>query len=275
MVLLTMTRAMVAAVKRCHDVAPGELEKLQLGSEPSLAVPEVGNPISHGQLIDISKLLKARNKLQEDEVEDQDMPYRLNDLLRGSKIHIPPPAPKPAQSSEYKALMARLRAEEEARAYERMLNPPPAPESFTQRFPASPHAHLFNTPSDIAKQEADEVTYADVNRQVALIINVLVSIIACSVAIWIAARHWSTPQRLGLSMTGSGIVAMAEVAIYVGYLGRVKESKQLEKAKVEVQEVVESWVIEADSTKDTRLPRLISEKDANVDSVKFRKGKHR
>lgn len=201
MVLLTMTPAVVAAVKRCQEVAEEELEQLQLGSEPSLATPEVGNPISHGQLIDISKLLKARNKLQEDEAEDQKTSYRLNDLLRGSKIHVPPPTPKPGQSSEYKALMARLRAEEEARAYERMLNPPRAPETFTQRFPASPHAHIFSTPSDIAKQEEDEVTYADVNRQVALIINVLLSIIACSVAIWIAARHWTTPQRLGLSMS--------------------------------------------------------------------------
>jgi outer membrane protein assembly factor BamD (BamD/ComL family) len=39
--------------------------------------------------------------------------------------------------------MARLRREEEARAYEKMINPQPAAESFAQRFPTSPHAKLF------------------------------------------------------------------------------------------------------------------------------------
>lgn len=127
--------------------------------------------------------------------------------------------------------MTRLRAEAEHRAYDLMLNPP-APTSL----PAT---------SYIAPQDLDDldVTYADVNRQLALILNVLVSIIACSVAIWIAARHWSVPQRLGLSMLGSATVAFAEVAIYFGYIRRVRDAKALEKKRVEEKEVVETWVI--------------------------------
>ena len=133
--------------------------------------------------------------------------------------------------------MARLREEEEAREYERMMNPLPPKETFSQRFP---NAHLF---PNVAIPEEDEVTYADINRQMALIINVLVSIIACSVAIWMAASHWSTPTRLGLSMGGSGVVGVAEVVVYAGYIRRVKEAKEREKNKVEIKEIVETWVI--------------------------------
>ena len=91
--------------------------------------------------------------------------------------------------------------------------------------------------------EDEEMTYADVNRQVALIINVLVSIVACGVALWMAARHWSVPSRLGLSMGGGGLVGVAEVAIYAGYLRRLTEAKQKEKKKTEKKEVFETWVI--------------------------------
>ena len=140
-----------------------------------------------------------------------------------------------------------------------MVNPPPPTETFNQRFPyAGPS---FGPTADT---EVDEVTYADVNRQMALIINVLVSIIACSVAIWIAARRWDVPQRLGLSMSGSGLVAAAEVAIYMGYIRRIKEAKGKEVKMVERKEIVETWVLDG-----------VSGKDEGGEGIRFRKGKHR
>jgi hypothetical protein len=139
--------------------------------------------------------------------------------------------------------MARLRQEEEGRAYERMINPPLKLESFSQQFPNVPHAKLF--PSDPqADAEEDEITYADINRQVALIINIAISIVACAVAFWMAARHWSTPRRLGLSMGGSTMIGVAEIVVYAGYLRRVKEAKAKDKKKVEVKEIMNTWVIE-------------------------------
>lgn len=164
--------------------------------------------------------------------------------------------------------MQRLRHEDEQRQYERMLNPQPQQETFGQRFPNT--ASGFNPATSIGQvsgaKEIDEVTYADVNRQMALIINVLVSIIACSVAIWIAARRWTVPQRLGLSMSGSGLVAIAEVAIYMGYIRRIKESKDKEKKVVETKEIVESWVLDG-TTGDKKIE--------GSDGVRYRKGKHR
>ena len=138
--------------------------------------------------------------------------------------------------------MARLRREEEARAYERMTSPQSSVESFAQRFPKSPYADLFPAATQ-AINDDDEITYADINRQLALILNILISIVACSVAIWVAASHWSTPKRLGLSMSGSGIVAVAEVVVYAGYLRRIKEAKEKGKKEVETKEIIKSWVI--------------------------------
>jgi hypothetical protein len=137
--------------------------------------------------------------------------------------------------------MARLRKEEEARSYERMLHPPS--ESFNLRFPTASQGHLF-PPTQQETSDDDEVTYADINRQMALIANVLISIIACSIAIWKAAWHWEVPARLALAMTGSITVAVAEVAIYAGYLGRIDDAKKVEKKKVEKKVIAESWVIE-------------------------------
>ncbi|KAF2711428.1 hypothetical protein K504DRAFT_465187, partial [Pleomassaria siparia CBS 279.74] len=144
--------------------------------------------------------------------------------------------------------MARLRREEEARAYERMINPPPPTETFSQRFPtsstsyASPLAYKNSTAADF--DDDDELSYEEVHRQLILIINVLISIIACSVFIWVAARHWSPAKRLGLSMGGSGAIAIAEVVVYSGYVRRIKEAKATEKKKPEVKEIIESWVID-------------------------------
>ena len=152
--------------------------------------------------------------------------------------------------------MRRLREEEEARQYDRMINPPPPRDTFTQRFPQS---------TAPVNDEPDDITYQDIDRQITLIINVLVSIIACGVFIWVAARYWSTPQRLALSMTGSGVIAIAEVVIYQGYIRRMKIAKTDEKKVVEAKEILSSWTIDAKKDKDKTL----------LDSMRARKGKHR
>ncbi len=156
--------------------------------------------------------------------------------------------------------MARLRREEEARTYERMIQPQPAAKSLAEPATSTSHATLF-APSAQDIGDDDDITYADVNRQMALIMNILVSILACSVAIWLAASHWSTPKRLGLSMSGSGIVAIAEVVVYAGYLRRIKESKDKSKKEIETKEVIKSWVI-GGRTEGTDRTLPIKEKEA-------------
>ncbi|KAG4432856.1 hypothetical protein IFR05_011656 [Cadophora sp. M221] len=228
----------IASVTPGHAAHPEERKEGSAASEPALSNPRIGNPISHGQVVDLSQKMKAR-KFQ---------PCRLEDLLKGARIYIPPPVPKPEPTSEYKALMARLRREEEARNYERMTNPPPPMETFSQKFPAASAARAFaSSHQNINASDPDDdgLTYADVDRQMALIFNVLISIVACAVAIWIAAKWWSTPARLALSMTGSALVGVAEVVVYSGYLRRVSEAKGKEKQVKEVKEIVNTWVVGA------------------------------
>ncbi|KAF2455424.1 endoplasmic reticulum-based factor for assembly of V-ATPase-domain-containing protein [Lineolata rhizophorae] len=266
MVLLSMTASILAAIQKCAELDGECIGRFQRDGEPQLAEPEVGRPISHAQLVDISKFLKKHNEDRPESTRDTSI--YLNDLLRGSSVYVPPPKSKQEPTSEYKTLMEKLRREEEARAYERMVNPKPSAETFAQHFAASPHAHAYPSATDLAREADEEITYADVNRQLAVIFNVLVSIVACSVAIWIAARHLEVPKRLGLSMGGSGVVAVAEVVIYQGYLGRMKEAKAKEKKKVEKKKVLGTWVIDG-----ARRPNSAQE-DASR-NTRFRKGKHR
>jgi len=140
--------------------------------------------------------------------------------------------------------MARLRREDDERSYQRMINPAPPMETFSQRFPLSSAAHAFASAQQPLKgEEDDEITYSDVDRQIALIFNVLISIVACAAAIWMAAKWWSTPARLALSFSGSLLVGVAEVVVYLGYLRRVGEAKGKEKGIKEVKEIMRTWVI--------------------------------
>ncbi|KAF2739501.1 hypothetical protein EJ04DRAFT_329644 [Polyplosphaeria fusca] len=269
MVLLMMTPAIVRAIDTARECAGDELSKLQLPDEPSLAEPEAGKPISHSQLIDISKLLKKHA----DTAQADHGAFTLDLLLKGSAIHIALPPPKKEPTREYKALMERLRREEEARAYERMLNPPPPNETFSQRFPGAPISAQFHSIGADAPDD-DDLSYAEVHRQIILIINIIVSIVACSVFIWVAARHWSVPKRLALSMGGSGLIAIAEVAIYSGYVRRIREAKAKEKNKPEIKEIMESWVIDSSSGKKS-IASSSGSKEKPDDGIRYRKGKHR
>lgn len=148
-----------------------------------------------------------------------------------------------------------------------MINPPAAIQTFAQKYPgASTYGAAAVTKSPVNTDE-DDVSYEDVNRQITLIINVLVTIIASSVTIWMAARWWPTPARLALSMGCSLLIAAAEVAIYMGYIRRIKGAKTEEQRRKEAKEIVDTWII--DGKKQT--PAGID----SADGMRFRKGKHR
>lgn len=270
MVLLSMTHAIVDGIHiiRNHqiDTSDWDLEN----PRPSLSDPSIGHPISHAQVIALSKLLREARGF----IDQADLKYQLDDLLRGSKIYDEPPKPKAEPTSEYKALMARLRREEENRAYERMINPPLAMESFEQRFPNSSNARLFSGNQAQVGDDDDEFTYADINRQMTLIVNILVSIVACSVALWLVANHWSTPSRLAFSMGGSILVAVAETVIYAGYLRRVKEARAKGKKEVEIKEIMKTWVIGNDGDPNGGRPCEMTLKEPQPRQIRRRNIQH-
>lgn len=151
-----------------------------------------------------------------------------------------------SQSDEYKALMARLRRDEEQRAYERMTRPAPATETLSQRFPHSAMSHAFaevNRPLRDSDTGDDDVSYNDVHRQLMLLLNFVVSILGVAGTLWVVARWWSTPARLFLTMAGSVVVGIAEVAVYQGYLWHLGEAKKKDGKVREVKEVMQTWVV--------------------------------
>lgn len=91
MVLLTMTPAVVATVKAYNDIKGVQ----EWEGEPSLADPVEGNPISHGQLIEISHFFKRYPVNAKNGHDDLKFKIRLSELLKGCGIYVPPPAPKP------------------------------------------------------------------------------------------------------------------------------------------------------------------------------------
>lgn len=265
MVLLTVTASAKAAIAEHSRLQAEPNNEVEADSQVEpLHNAAVGSPIDHSVLIKLSTVLLNECRRNP---EAAGRAWTLDTLLKGADVYQPPPPPKSEPTAEYKALMKRLRAEEEQKQYDRMLNPPPVNETFNQRFPNSGYA--FNPATSIGQapgaDEVDELTYADVNRQLGLIINVLISIVCCGVAIWVAARRWSVPQRLGLSMSGSIVVAVAEVVIYTGYIRRVGDAKSTERKNIETKEIVETWILSGSG----------SEKSSADDNVRHRKGKHR
>ncbi|KAI9892592.1 MAG: hypothetical protein M1814_001285 [Vezdaea aestivalis] len=264
MVLLLMTEAIVAAVNLHRSLA--QRGSLKSGStnfsatgQPNLENPQVGNAISHHQLICLSRSLQRTQESGDGKLE-----FSLEHLLKHSSVYIPPPPPKSEPTLKFKALMAKLRKEEEAQKYEKMLNPSHVLDSFSQKTLQPSFTTLFPASVQPIKSEEDDVTFADIKRQIAMIANVLLSIICCAVAIWMMSWPWSTPRRLGLSMAGGGVVGIAEVVIYAGYLNRIKSAKDKEKSKREVKETIRSWVLgatEEGSTDNVTLPAIQNRAD--------------
>lgn len=88
MVLLTITPLVLEGLKELKFEEGKEIQEsmeLTASGEPSLLDPQVGNPISHGQIIALSRDLKTKQLER----------YTLEDLLKGSKIYVPPPPHKP------------------------------------------------------------------------------------------------------------------------------------------------------------------------------------
>lgn len=279
MVLLTMTPFIVGAISKCKEVGIETQQQPQASSEaePSLQHPAIGKPISHGQIIQLWKLLKDHDAQS----------YTLENLLWGARVYVPPAPVKPEpvrpflsclpttidfhtdfpsllQSDEYKALMARLRREEEERKYQRMVSQPSsldAPPNINQRFAE------VNRPAGKEDLGDDEATMNDVHRQVMLVINFLVTILGSAATLWIVARWWSTPARLFLTMGGTLLVAIAEVAVYSGYVWHIGEARKKDAKVREVKEIVDTWVV----SKEAETKEVPAEKNSSASGARQRK----
>jgi hypothetical protein len=88
MVLLTLTPAAKSAVELYNQLS--EQEEHGPSSDPSLSEPTVGAPVSHAQLIQVARFLRESHIANKKD-------FRLDTLLKGANIYVPPPKPKPQQ----------------------------------------------------------------------------------------------------------------------------------------------------------------------------------
>lgn len=161
--------------------------------------------------------------------------------------------------------MARLRREEEERKYQQMVSQPSSLDA------ASRSAQQFaevNRPAGKADLGDDDATMNDVHRQVMLVINFLVTILGSAATLWIVARWWSTPARLFLTMGGTLVVAIAEVAVYSAYVWHIGQARTQESKIKEVKEIVDTWVV----GKEAETREVPSEKkDSSASGARQRK----
>ncbi|KAL4980412.1 endoplasmic reticulum-based factor for assembly of V-ATPase-domain-containing protein [Aspergillus desertorum] len=261
MVRLIITPPILSALEA---IPPSTREDFNLPVPESLAP---GNPISHDQLIRISRYFKVTRSCRNSDGDgDTSVDRSLDALLRGTKLYIPPPPPRPEPSPEYLALKARLLAAAEADAYTRMLSPPTAPNTDP----------LFNTTdSKLAvlhdahnNPSAENPNYRDPLTP-SLVLNIFLSVIITGFSVYWALTSFSTPELLvskisstwssqTLSGRGSGglgasepvrvllslfaalAVGVAEVLIYAIYLGKIEAARGKERRRKEKKVVIGS-----------------------------------
>lgn len=86
MVLLTLTPLAKSAVELYNQSSDHKHD--DSSSDPSLSEPTVGTPVSHAQLIQIARYLRESHLPNKND-------FRLDALLKGANIYVPPPKPKP------------------------------------------------------------------------------------------------------------------------------------------------------------------------------------
>jgi TMEM199 family protein len=161
------------------------------------------------------------------------------------------------QTPEFKALMDRLRREEESRAYERMMAPHPRLETFAQRYPNAPSASRehgpalsmagafaeINRPHTKEDEGSEGLDFKELNRHLMVVFNVLVSIFGVAATVWFAARWRDTTERLLLTLLAALTVAVADAVLYSGVLVDLMGKPTPKKKEAEVREVVHTWVM--------------------------------
>jgi hypothetical protein len=81
------------------------------------------------------------------------------------------------------------------------------------------------------------------SRALAVVANVVLSLLACAYGVWRATRWWSVPSRTAAALVAALVVALAEVGVYAAYTLRVAEAERRERSRVEVRSVLARWKV--------------------------------
>lgn len=140
----------------------------------------------------------------------------LAQLLQGSGVYCPEPTPIP-KTTEYLALMQRLRAEAAEADYQRMVS------------------------GGGGSGDALAVS-KDVKDQLTVVVNILVSIAAVTWAFWYWCASYEPGARVLVSLFGGAVTGTAEVVLFARYWRR----KQQIPPKIHEPEVAETILFSSD-----------------------------
>ncbi|CAO3617154.1 unnamed protein product [Cunninghamella blakesleeana] len=135
---------------------------------------------------------------------------KVHEIMKGTSVYIEPKIVEP-RDPEYDAYMEKLRAEQQERDYENMVS------------------NVVATTHNIAIFSTKDMKEA--KGHIATIINILFSMIAVYVAVYMASRTMMEDigLRVLLSMAGAFSIGITEVFLYVSYTNKSK-SKKLKKS---------------------------------------------
>ena len=133
--------------------------------------------------------------------------------------------------------MARLKAEQEQREYRKLVS-----------------RHVRDETADQETGEKDDVSPS-------LVVNILLSIVMCAVAMFVMTRYWRNDGLRVLVSLGTGlVVGVAEVGVYAIYLRKVRIAKEKEMKKKEKKFIIDREEIGATAV-DEDATRSIEEKE--------------
>lgn len=89
---------------------------------------------------------------------------------------------------------------------------------------------------------------ADMHRQLTLVINILVSVVACGAAVWLVAggAGWEAGSRVMAGLGAAVVVAVAEVGVYGGFLARITEAGKKEERVKKKEDYMKSRIRNGD-----------------------------
>ncbi|CAD6887075.1 unnamed protein product [Tilletia caries] len=196
--------------------------------------------IDHSVLANLSSCAqKAASVLQSHDIDPKQL--TLYALTRGAKLHFPP-KPKFERSAELEKSLAIIRLAHEQAEYERMstIQQPHNKRRSLFNLTEPPRSHPTDSTYDTVptlsvqkltpEQEAEE--WAEANKQISAVVNIIVSMGAVATAGWWAAGSasviWKTLVCLALAI----VVGVAETAMYARYWRVSAEQQVTRKAKM-------------------------------------------
>lgn len=157
------------------------------------------------------------------------------ELIRQCKLYVREYIPEECtrrkpKSKEYIEYMNKLRMEEQANEFDRLVNK------------RSEFQTLYDHMSKDSLTPLQE--HKQVKSQITTIFNIFISVASVTYAIW----YWSNSSmrlndayRVLLCLFFGLIVLIAEVFVYMSYLNKVEEAKIKERSKKEIKKVVKSF----------------------------------